>query len=329
MKYDFITIGGATEDIVFYTDEGYLIKNTKDSLSDKLLAFRHGSKIKVDKSSSFFGGGAANSSVNFSRLGFKTAVVTAIGDGYRGKEILANLKKQKINLGMVKKIKNTNSSFSVFAIDKQGEYIAFVDRGAKAKLALSDKDLKEFKKAKWIYITSLAGEWKKSLNKIFENKDYKIAWNPGKTQINAGFSKTKKFLKQTDILLLNKLEAIKFIQGVKEYKNKNKKFLDNIKNLLVALKSFGPNMVMVTNGSKGAHLFDGNNFFHQKSVVIKTPKDTTGVGDCFNSTFVAGLELFNDYKKAMYLAAKNAESVISKQGAQNGLLTKKELLNKI
>ena len=48
MKNDFITIGGATEDITFYTTEGVVIDNSKDLLRQKLLAFEYGAKIKID-----------------------------------------------------------------------------------------------------------------------------------------------------------------------------------------------------------------------------------------------------------------------------------------
>ena len=49
MKYDIITIGGATEDITFYTSEGVLINNKKDLTNQKLLAFEYGAKVKIDK----------------------------------------------------------------------------------------------------------------------------------------------------------------------------------------------------------------------------------------------------------------------------------------
>ncbi|KKR32035.1 MAG: hypothetical protein UT64_C0044G0012 [Candidatus Falkowbacteria bacterium GW2011_GWF2_39_8] len=49
MKYDFITIGGATEDMMIFTDEGILFDNKKDILRQKLLAFEYGAKIIADK----------------------------------------------------------------------------------------------------------------------------------------------------------------------------------------------------------------------------------------------------------------------------------------
>jgi sugar/nucleoside kinase (ribokinase family) len=54
--------------------------------------------------------------------------------------------------------------------------------------------------------------------------------------------------------------------------------------------------------------------------------DTTGIGDSFNSSFLAGLEIYKgDIQKSLELGAKNSASVISQQGAQNGLLTIKDL----
>ena len=45
MKYDFLSIGGMTEDLVFFTDEGILLDNKDDILRQKLLAFEYGAKI--------------------------------------------------------------------------------------------------------------------------------------------------------------------------------------------------------------------------------------------------------------------------------------------
>ena len=48
MKYDIIAIGGAVEDITFYTNEGVLLDNQKNLFKQKLLAFEYGAKIKID-----------------------------------------------------------------------------------------------------------------------------------------------------------------------------------------------------------------------------------------------------------------------------------------
>jgi len=80
-------------------------------------------------------------------------------------------------------------------------------------------------------------------------------------------------------------------------------------------------------GKNGADAYDGRIFYHQDILHERRRMDTTGVGDAFGSTLVAGLELFNgDIAKAMYLSVKNTASVISEQGAQNGLLTKRGVM---
>ena len=135
-KYDFITIGGATEDITFYTHEGLMIANRKDILRQKLLAFEYGTKIKIDHSNSTFGGGAANAAVCFSRLGFKAAALVAVGDDERGGKITANLKKEKVDTNLVQKIKGVESGYSFILTGLDSEHIVFSNRGANSQLSI-------------------------------------------------------------------------------------------------------------------------------------------------------------------------------------------------
>ncbi len=326
MKYDFITIGGATEDITFYTDEGAVIKNKKDILRQSLIAFERGSKIYIDKSFSSFGGGAANSAVSFSRLGFRAGIMTSIGLDVRGKSIVNNFKNQKVDVSKIKKIKNRDSAFSFVLVGKDKERITFSVRGAGDELQITNADLRFLKNTKWIYISSLSGAWQGVLRQIFSVSQKKIAWNPGSTQIKAGFDKIAKYLKKTTVLCLNKDEAIELVISNKNYKNKDNRFLNNIRNLHKIINGYGSEIVLITNGKKGADVFDGECFYHQNIIKEKKRIDATGVGDAFNSSFVAGLERYNgDIKKSMKIGLKNTASVIGQQGAQNGLLIKKNI----
>jgi len=92
------------------------------------------------------------------------------------------------------------------------------------------------------------------------------------------------------------------------------------------LAFFGPRIAVITNGRHGADVISGNKTYHQPIVKEKKRVDTTGVGDAFGSSFVAGLELYhNDIKRALLLAAKNSAAEVSQQGAQKGLLKRKDL----
>lgn len=335
-KYDFITIGGATEDITFYTCEGLVIANRQDILRQKLLAFEYGTKIKIDGSHSTFGGGAANVAVSLTKLGFKTASLIAVGRDIRGDEILRNLKDNSVDIKLAQRIKSIGSGFSFLLVGNDNEHIVFSNRAANSELRIKNYELRMLKKTKWVYLTSLSGDWQDVLRKVFSAKkiplapfakgEIKIAWNPGHIQLDAGYNAIGEYLKKTEVLFVNKDEAIELVVSKKLYKQKPFDFLNNIENLIKIIYSWGPKIVVVTNGKYGAYAFDGKKLFKQPIFKERKRIDTTGVGDAFGSAFVAGLELYNgDIKKAMYLAARNSASVISEQGAQNGLLSKKDL----
>ena len=68
-----------------------------------------------------------------------------------------------------------------------------------------------------------------------------------------------------------------------------------------------------------------NKFIYHIPAYKNKVVEKTGAGDAFGSSFIAGLIYFNDIKKALELGNANSLSVISKFGAQDGLLN----LNKV
>jgi len=327
-KYDFITVGGTTEDITFYTNEAIMIDNKKDILAQKLMAFEYGAKLRIDGSYSTFGGGASNAAACLSKLGLKVASLVAVGDDNRGKDIIENFRKQNVNVSLIKKIKQQETGFTFFVVGGDKEHVGFSNRAANQKLLVGPKEIKELDKSSWIYMTSLSGKWREILKSVFQTKA-KIAWNPGHIQLHAGFKAIGRYLKQTTMLTVNKDEAIELVVTNPKYKNKDNRFLNNTKNLLKVISEYGPKIVVITRGKEGADAYDDGVFYHQDILKEKKRMDTTGVGDAFGSTFTAGLEIFNgDIKKAMRMAVKNTASVISQQGAQNGLLSLRGVLKR-
>jgi sugar/nucleoside kinase (ribokinase family) len=231
MQYDFITIGGATEDITMNTNEGVLLNNKKDITRQKLLAFEFGAKIKIEKTLSTYGGGAANTAVNFSRLGFKTLSLISVGDDDRGQKVINNLLKQGVDISAIQKYKGKETGFSFNLVGPGNEHIIFSNRGTNDLLQISGKEISKLIDTKWIYITSLSGEWEKSLKKIFSVRKVKFAWNPGGRQIKLGFKVLKNYFAKTDILCVNKDEAIELAISDPRYKNKTAVFLKNFEKL--------------------------------------------------------------------------------------------------
>lgn len=327
MKYNIITIGGAMRDITFQTNEGILIDNRHDILRQELLAFENGAKIVVDEFHNLFGGGAANTAVNFAHSGFKTACLTCLGGDLSGKMILANLKQLQVSDKLVQLDKKSNSGLSCILVTDHGERIVFTSRQANDNLKIGTNDIKTMAQADWLYLASLSGDWLKTVKKVFSVKGPKIAWNPGVSQYQAGLKALSPFLKRCSVFCVNKDEAIELVLSDPRHKKKSHEFLDDINNLLEILKAAGPEIVIITNGALGAHAYDGNKFYYQKVFKEKNRVDMTGVGDAFNSSVVIGLALSdNNIKQALYLGAKNTAAKIAHFGAQNGLLDLRKLI---
>jgi sugar/nucleoside kinase (ribokinase family) len=326
MKHDLISIGGATEDITFYTKEGILMDNKKDVLRQKLICFEYGAKIKVDKSRATFGGGAANVAVSASRLGFKSAALVSLGNDDRGKRIRDNFLKEGVDAGLLQYSRNKETGFSFLITGQENEHVVFSNRAANDELRITNYELKILGKAKWIYITSLSGEWQDALKKIFELKGPKIAWNPGHRQLLEGYKTLKKYLINTEVLIVNKDEAIELVKSCGDFASKGGAFLNDINNLLGVISSWGPKITVITNGKHGASVRAGNENYYQKILKEKKRINTAGVGDAFGSSFIAGLEIYaGDIKKAMFLGVKNTASVVGHYGAQTGLIKRKDL----
>ncbi|MFA5023557.1 MAG: carbohydrate kinase family protein [Patescibacteria group bacterium] len=324
MKYDFITVGGATRDISFFTDQGVLIDNQRDILRQKLLAFESGAKIKVDQFHYGYGGGAANAAVNLAHFNFKTACLTTVGADESGRLIIQNLKNRQVDASLVKTAKKETSGASFILITPSGERIIFGSRGANRSLQISASDSKILKTAKNIYIASLSGKWEKVLRTVFSLTDRgktKISWNPGATQYAQGIEKLAPYLKKTYVFSLNDDEAIELVLSSKKHRHLDKAFLSKPLNLIKIIKSFGPEIVVITLGTRGVLVYDGREIYFHKIIKEKKRVDTTGIGDIFNSSFVAGLELYHgDINRAMILSLKNTAAKIAYLGAQNGLM---------
>ena len=313
-KYDVITIGSAVRDVVFYTDEGELIKNPKkDPTKLELLGFELGAKLKSDEVHFTFGGGATNTAINFVGLGLKTGTVVNIGDDMDGQDILNNLKKHKVDISLVKKDKQNRSGLSYLVVDENSnEHVVFVYYGANDNLNL--QKLKGVD-TEWVYISSISSNNWPQIIKAAQNSTARIAWNPGSTQLRAGFKKLANFFPDIEVLLLNKDEATELVLT----KNPKTKKL-GVKDLLKEIFLWGPGIVAISDGRKGVWVYDGVNIYFDKPH-HKNPKDTTGAGDCFGSTFVSGLHKTDyDIKKSIKLAVANTSSLVFKPGAQIGLL---------
>lgn len=310
-KFNIISVGGATRDILFYSQEGELI-STGNMTKQKLLAFEYGAKIMADKLYFTFGGGATNSAVSFSRLGLKAAVICRLGHDDNGRAALKNLTDSGVATGLVKVDAKAATGFSmILTVNNEAkEHVAFLHRGANNNLSVADLPLDRLS-ADWFYVTSLPPNgWDKIMSALTKSKKH-LVWNPGRYQL-AEISKMKQFLPAVKVFIVNHDEALEF------------KKLKDIKGLLSYFKTLGPELVVITDGAKGAYVYDGKKYYFMKAKTSR-PVNTLGVGDAFGSGFTAALVCDKNIKEALRWGINNSASVVAKIGAQAGLLNRRQI----
>jgi sugar/nucleoside kinase (ribokinase family) len=100
--------------------------------------------------------------------------------------------------------------------------------------------------------------------------------------------------------------------------------------LVKGLKSLGPKIVVVTEGSKGVAAYDGIDIYTLPAYNVKVV-NTAGAGDAFASGFLAGILHKQDISHALELGNANASSVVQYFGTKNKLLSyiqAKKFINK-
>lgn len=313
--YDVITVGSSTID-VFANTESELIKIKTAKQEEELIAYPSGSKILIKELNFTTGGGGTNTAVSMRKLGLKVAYLGKIGNDNNGKRILELLKKDKVDFVGAKGKEITG--YSVILDSMAHDRTILTYKGCNNNLNFNEINLAKLK-TKWFYSSSMMEKSFKTLEKLSDfakKKHIKIAFNPSSYLAEKGKNYLKKVLSNTNILILNNEEASLLVGK------------ETINSCLKDLRNLGPEIVVVTQGRRGATAFDGKYIYSIKSHHMKVV-ESTGAGDAFASSFLAGIIKKNDIKFALQLGLANAESVITHHGAKHKLLTWNEALKAI
>ena len=305
IKYDIITFGSASEDILIFSDDFF----------KKEIRFLLGDKVDIDGMFVKSGGGGTNAAATFSLQGFRTAFCGCVGTDYGSSLIISDLKNFRIEQEFLGILKDVPTNKSVILSGRKMGRVILTYRGASGYLP-SNFNLEKMY-ARWFYLAPLSGRAAKKTWEIirFANKNnIKIAINPGKEQINFLKKNVKKLLLSVDVLILNKEEA----RDLFSHSNQ-KEFLE---------KKWSKGYVLVTDDKRGAILFNKENIWRAGIFNVKVA-DKTGAGDAFGSGFVSGLMQGNDHLYSAQLAVANSHGCIQKWGAKEGLLKKNDFWKKI
>ncbi|MFH1947211.1 MAG: carbohydrate kinase family protein [Candidatus Magasanikbacteria bacterium] len=306
---DVITIGDSTIDNIITIDDAKIKCDLRKD--ERLLCLNYAEKIPIKHMKQTVGGNASNITVGCKKLGFKTAILTELGDDINGISIKHELEMAGVNTDLVKILKNKETRYSVI-LNYHGERTILsyhTDRSY---------SFPKLPKTKWIYYTSLGKSFEnlqdKLLKYLFANPEIKLAFNPGSYQMKDGLEKIKKLLPHVNLLFVNRQEAEKLV-GKKR----------TTKALINTLLKKGVGQVVMTDGILGSFATADKEIFFMKSYPQK-PKAKTGAGDAYSSSFLSAILHDKTVPEAMQWGTANATSVIMQIGAQRGLANQKQIL---
>lgn len=314
---DIISIGGAAFDVFVRAPHETINRN-----GGSFIQFPLGAKIKIESEVQSCGGGAANTSVGFSRLNLHAGFCGVIGDDEWGKGIQETLRREGVDTATAIIVEGEISGFSIILVDPAtGERTVLYSGNVNAHLRDPVFPKEELMASRWIFLNHLSdvsGMIMDDLCEILLNPETKLAWNPGGSQIKNGFDKglEKDLLRETDLLFLNKEEALAFTRT------------NLVEDAFRVLAKVGVKITCITDAKNGAQLSDGKIVYVSDAVPSKVV-DTTGAGDAFAVGVTWGVIRALSLPMALKAGMINASSVVESIGTQAGLLTERELRSRL
>jgi len=311
-KFDIITVGSATRDVLMKSQDFKIIKDESFS-TGQAECFALGSKIEIKEIVFTSGGGGTNTAVTFARQSLKTACIGAIGEDMDGEEIIDELIKEGVNTDYFQRNgeeKSARTAYSTILVHPNAERTILSYKGEGQGFDVGKIPFDRLK-TDWLFLDSLGGHYDLLVGFInwAKREGVKIATNPGGKELEHGLDKLKILLENADVVIMNKEEAAK-ISGM-DYKKEEEifKFMDAIVR----------GVFIMTKGPEGVVVSDGHNIY-MAGISDSPVLERTGAGDAFSSGFVAEYIKNGDIEKAIQFATANASSVVTKFGAKAGIL---------
>jgi ribokinase len=314
-KPDVISIGDIVTDVFIklYENQAHQYDNEQGSW----LAIPFATKIPYDTVDTISGvGNAANAAVTFARLGLNSAFATNVGDDQIGRDMISAMHDSKVDSRFIR-INPDRVSNVHYVLRYQVERTILIKHEA---YDYHWPHLRPNELPKWVYFSSVSEHAMDYHDQIADwleqNKEVKMAFQPGTFQIEAGVDRLKRIYQNTEVLIVNREEAVEITGG--NYHDYH--------DLLNRMHELGANIAVITDGPNGAVASDGKEVLKMPLYPDPAPPvDRTGAGDAFASTFVAALIKGNTISGALQWAPINSMSVLQKVGAQAGLLNEAEL----
>ena len=264
------------------------------------------------------GGKGANQAVAVARLGGDVTFITKTGNDLFGRQSIERYREENINTDYICSDHNLPSGVALIMVDIQGENCIVVAPGANATLNPQDIDkAKDIIEQADILLMQLEIPMRtvEYSAKLAFQRGTKVILNPAP----ATFLSDDLF-KYLYAIIPNKTEA-EILSGIKVSDFKSAKQAADI------IASKGTNIVVITLGSEGAFIKEGNEYNLIKAEKVKAV-DTTGAGDTFCGAFSVAISEGLSIVEAVKMANKASAITVTRPGAQSSIPYRKELLSK-
>ncbi len=309
-----VSLGSALQDI-YLIDHDDLVPTAigGDAIFGKVLV---GSKVDIDKISYEVGGGGVNSAITFARHGHEAIFMGNVSHDSAGTAIIKTLSREGVDDSYINFLERKSTGTSVILLDTgSGERTILTHRGASEQFGNFNESDLDLIQPDWLYVTTLRGDLE-TLERFFKKAHAlgtKIMFNPGVKELEQPHDLVGLF-KYVNILNVNKSEASQIVPG------------STLTELLYRLHNYA-DIVIITDGPMGGIAGDNGENYRFGVYEDKKVKDATGAGDAFGSGFLAHYAAGYSFRNSLIFASANSTSVVSKLGANRGVLLGTEKLH--
>ena len=324
-KYDVYAMGNAIVDYeievpntfldVNGLEKGLMTLAEQNRQDDLLRAVK--SNIKKKQA----GGSAANSVVALSQLGGKAFYSCKVASDFDGKFYRNDLLEQGVDTNLSDgELDQGETGKCLVMITPDAERTMSTFLGISSNLSLSELNVNQLEDSHYLflegYLVSSPSAFKviKEAKKLAKAADVQIALTFSDPSMVKYFGEQMHELvgDGIDLLFCNEEEA-KLYAGTNDLRQA-------IENLKKITKSY-----VLTLGSKGADIWDGENTYYIDAVKTRAI-DTTGAGDIYAGTFLYGINHGFSFEMAGNLASLAASQVVSQFGSR---LKKSQILESL
>lgn len=263
------------------------------------------------------GGKGANQAVAAARAGGKVVFSSCLGNDFTSNSKILNYKMEGIETKYIFKIDKVETGSAFILVDNNGENMIAVAPGANGLYSREyvDQVKPAIDACEYILLQfEIPIDTIKYIIDVAYAKNKKIILNAAPAQILED-----NYLSKLHVLVVNQTEA-SILSGVKINSP------EDIKTAAQLLQQKGPKTVIVTLGSKGSYIVQGENFRESVDSFKVKAVDATAAGDTYCGALTVALSEGKPIKDAVRFASAAAAVTVTKMGAQTSIPKKDEIM---